>query len=672
MKLALYSFTPLTCLLVLAIVFHKVLSKKLNDPVTKSFLLLICTSIIFCFNDNFFGYFFLNLSENNLFLVSLTTYLYYFLGSVTAYLWAVFMNTYISEKLGRHSFFSLTLLIPLILVTGLLISNFTSHIIFSIDSNNSYVKGPFKNSIYILDLVYFVLIIIQGTLKYFKTVSKELKNKFRYVYIFSVIPFISLLLQIFISGAPFYTIGLTISVLIIFCYISTSHFENITVLKHEINNIKQIKETEKIIFSVANTYLSMHNFFLKENRYVPYKSMPFIDSFLRDPENAQDDINRVMEGLTTPQYRNKVLDFIKIDTVSERLGPNNEISVEFLGNHSGWCVASWIRVENDSDGKCIQAVFAVRRIDEEKRREIEFEKKFKQAIMNENEIFGEILHNQSTGTIVVNSNNQLIALNTAAKKYLSLANKLSDNLTLYTVLETLQSENKANIIKKLDTIKVNGGFYTFEFESSNDENKISNFRADAKQLKLSNGEKVLIISITDITTNKAMERELLILSETDSLTGINNRGSGEQKTAELLRNGKKGMLCLLDANKFKYINDTFGHHVGDKVIIEIANALKRSFRDRDIVMRLGGDEFAMFAVGCVDSESGHKCMKRFFEHINSIHIPELKGHKVSVSVGCVLCLEPEKYSFDDYYQQADSAMYFSKANSGSSYTFSQF
>ena len=57
------------------------------------------------------------------------------------------------------------------------------------------------------------------------------------------------------------------------------------------------------------------------------------------------------------------------------------------------------------------------------------------------------------------------------------------------------------------------------------------------------------------------------------------------------------MFCLFDVDKFKAINDTFGHVVGDEVLVAIANCMKNTFRDRDIIMRLGGDEFVAVIIG---------------------------------------------------------------------------
>ena len=63
---------------------------------------------------------------------------------------------------------------------------------------------------------------------------------------------------------------------------------------------------------------------------------------------------------------------------------------------------------------------------------------------------------------------------------------------------------------------------------------------------------------------------------------------------------KAGLLCLIDCDKFKSINDTYGHAVGDKVLIAIAETLQKVCRDKDVIFRLGGDEFAIFMPGIVE------------------------------------------------------------------------
>ena len=78
------------------------------------------------------------------------------------------------------------------------------------------------------------------------------------------------------------------------------------------------------------------------------------------------------------------------------------------------------------------------------------------------------------------------------------------------------------------------------------------------------------------------------------MTGLYNRGSGERQISHLLQEKTGGLLCLIDCDKFKTINDTYGHSTGDKVIIAVAETMQKSCRDKDVVLRLGGDEFAVF------------------------------------------------------------------------------
>lgn len=163
-----------------------------------------------------------------------------------------------------------------------------------------------------------------------------------------------------------------------------------------------------------------------------------------------------------------------------------------------------------------------------------------------------------------------------------------------------------------------------------------------------------------IDEQKRREKKLLYLSETDSMTGINNRGSGERKITEFLEKKKGGLFCLLDCDKFKKINDTYGHAVGDTVLIKLAAVLQRACRENDIVMRLGGDEFAMYLPGMPDKAQAESFFKRLFTQIDKISIPEMQGEKINVSLGASLCSDKDRATFDTLYREADAAMYESK------------
>ena len=172
-----------------------------------------------------------------------------------------------------------------------------------------------------------------------------------------------------------------------------------------------------------------------------------------------------------------------------------------------------------------------------------------------------------------------------------------------------------------------------------------------------------------IDEERRMREKLLYLSETDRMTGINNRGSGESKIRKLLMDSVGGMFLLLDVDKFKSINDKFGHAVGDKVIISIGKCMRNTFRGNDISMRLGGDEFAVFAPGIYSKAGGENVIKRFLKSVDEINIPELEGRKIEVSVGVSFYGPDDDYSFEVLYKRADDCTYKSKEVKGNYVTY---
>ena len=165
------------------------------------------------------------------------------------------------------------------------------------------------------------------------------------------------------------------------------------------------------------------------------------------------------------------------------------------------------------------------------------------------------------------------------------------------------------------------------------------------------------------------KRHLLKMSQTDAMTGVYNRGGGEKAIRSAIEMGAEGLFFLLDADKFKSINDNYGHDVGDQVIISIAKALVHSFRDVDIVMRLGGDEFAVYAPGVLDMEAANRVVKRFFESIDDIGIPSLGDRKICVSLGAAFWRGSDPVNFDELYKRADLRLYDSKQVEGNMVTF---
>lgn len=169
----------------------------------------------------------------------------------------------------------------------------------------------------------------------------------------------------------------------------------------------------------------------------------------------------------------------------------------------------------------------------------------------------------------------------------------------------------------------------------------------------------VIGKISNIDYEKEEKDRLLDKAQKDGLTNIFNAAYIRKLTAESLATlptNKNGALLILDIDYFKSINDTYGHLIGDNILINVAKVLDRSFGDDDIVGRLGGDEFSIYIRDIVNKEELVSKCNDVYEQIHLIKLPN--GKSLSISMGVVIARHGQEY--DELYQIADDALYDSK------------
>jgi diguanylate cyclase (GGDEF)-like protein len=154
--------------------------------------------------------------------------------------------------------------------------------------------------------------------------------------------------------------------------------------------------------------------------------------------------------------------------------------------------------------------------------------------------------------------------------------------------------------------------------------------------------------------------ELESQSLTDDLTGLNNRRgflvNGEQQLTLARRNGQPVALLFVDLDRFKQINDTYGHAEGDRALIETATVLKRSMRDSDVKARIGGDEFVGLAINA--SEASIDPIRRRLENaLRAINEERELPYELTFSVGIFHCPAEENSSIEQLLARADALMY---------------
>ncbi len=178
---------------------------------------------------------------------------------------------------------------------------------------------------------------------------------------------------------------------------------------------------------------------------------------------------------------------------------------------------------------------------------------------------------------------------------------------------------------------------------------------------------VIVYDVTTMASNKqaleAARDELLLLSRTDRLTGLCNRGYWEEcLQAEFRRHQRSGepaSLVMFDIDHFKRINDNYGHHVGDDVIRHVATTLQELSREVDITGRYGGEEYV--AILPYTDEQGALVFAERLREAIAQHVLVSHGHelKFTISMG-VAFLTPETRNYYAWLVNADGALYQSK------------
>ena len=176
-----------------------------------------------------------------------------------------------------------------------------------------------------------------------------------------------------------------------------------------------------------------------------------------------------------------------------------------------------------------------------------------------------------------------------------------------------------------------------------------------------------VLMLHDVTESRGLTRQISYQAAHDALTGLVNRREFERRLQEAVEAARAGdsnhVLCYLDLDRFKLINDTSGHQAGDGLLRDIAKLLRAAVRDSDIVGRLGGDEFGILLVGCPLDKARQIADEVCSKVADHRFVWRDRIFNVGVSIGLVE-LSRDSGSLEEALAAADTACYQAKRQGG--------
>ncbi|MDR2450950.1 MAG: EAL domain-containing protein [Candidatus Accumulibacter sp.] len=292
-----------------------------------------------------------------------------------------------------------------------------------------------------------------------------------------------------------------------------------------------------------------------------------------------------------------------------------------------------------------------------------------QRVLNEKlRLYATMFDNSQEGIIITDRQNHIIAVNRAFSQITGYA---GDEVLGKNPHVMSSGRHDQAFYKKMWNEIVTTGYWKGELWNLCKDGQIRPKWYSISIVRDDNGEIINHIAIfSDITERKMAEARIEFLAHHDPLTQLPNRLLARDRFSLALvaamRDESSVAILYIDLDGFKYVNDTFGHQAGDRLLLSVAERLKSHVRETDTISREGGDEFMIILPGIRDIDIIHRITTDILGKISSPF--DIMGHTlgISASIG-VACYPQHGTDFDTLLKSADAAMYVAKNSGKNSY-----
>jgi diguanylate cyclase (GGDEF)-like protein/PAS domain S-box-containing protein len=273
-----------------------------------------------------------------------------------------------------------------------------------------------------------------------------------------------------------------------------------------------------------------------------------------------------------------------------------------------------------------------------------------------------IVEQSGDAILAIDRDGTITAWNRGAERLLGYDAADATGQPMMSVVPEERGDEEREVLRQV----LDGATISYEGQRLHADRHMIDVSVTASPIANAQGTVIAVSAILrDVTESKLLERRLRHLATHDPLTGLLNRGAFdgelERSVAFARRFESAAALLLVDIDHFKYINDTYGHAVGDAALRRVADILAARLRETDLFARVGGDEFGVILAGTT-ADDASAVAEELLDAIRSDTSIQLEGNvvRLTASIGLTAIDPAEHVTTEDIVRQADIAMYEAK------------
>ncbi|WP_199609487.1 EAL domain-containing protein [Flocculibacter collagenilyticus] len=292
------------------------------------------------------------------------------------------------------------------------------------------------------------------------------------------------------------------------------------------------------------------------------------------------------------------------------------------------------------------------------------------AVQKQLDLFAEAVKNTTEGVVIFTRDRHIVAINEAAARITGYGESDVINMDIARFTSAANSpQARDKLWHKLNTT----GNWNGETTIIHADGEVIPIEATVSEVKYEKGEQNYFVAVfSDITERLKHQHELQQLANFDTLTGLPNRTLLNDRLQHSIAHAHRESLQLavmfLDLDRFKQVNDTLGHDVGDLLLIGVAERISKEIREDDTFARLGGDEFILVIEEFHELSQVVNVAQRINTTVSELF--HLRGYDVSTSTSIGIAVYPEDgKDISELLKNADIAMYHAKAQGKNNFQF---